>query len=288
MLLSACVCSDRLCIQEGFARFALVPYTTAAQHRSNTAIHLTNSTIQAEEAQIEQNLPEFLRPSKTHSGGASKMSLSRLWPLLAEDGVDGAQVWKDIRATVLAALYSAKDSIPHQVCYSLPGAAQTAFNYDRFKLPKVDWTRPRVQANAFELYGFDVMFDQQLKVWLLEVNASPSLGANTELDWEVKSQLIKDVIRLVDPLPFDRLALAHVLKRRKQQRTGPARKSRRQGGGLLAGTEAEEREVLSADLHAILKGASVRGVGVMPTEVGNFERVAPCSLLEQFQRMQRG
>lgn len=144
-----------------------------------------------------------------------------------------------------------------------------------------------VQVNAFELYGFDVLFDQKLKVWLLEVNASPSLGLRTELDREVKSQLIKDVITLVNPLPFDRLALANVLKRRKQQRTGPARKSRRQGGGLLAGTEAEEKEVLNVDLHAILKGANVRAAGEMPHELGNFERVAPCALLEHFQRMQR-
>eukprot|EP00892_Ulva_mutabilis_P002227 jgi/Ulvmu1/12004/UM083_0017.1 len=242
--------------REGFARFALVPYTTAAHQRSNNAVHLTNSAIQAEDAQIEQNLPNFLKPSHRHSAGGSKMSLSRLWPLLREEGVDERHLWKAIRATVLAALYSAKDSIPHQV-------------------------------NAFELYGFDIIFDQQMKVWLLEVNSSPSLGVGTELDRQVKGKLIKDVIKLVDPLPFDRLALAHVLKRRKHQRTGPARKSRRQGGGLLAGTEAEEREVLNADLYAVLKGARIRAVGDMPVEAGNFERVAPCSLLEQFERMQR-
>lgn len=137
------------------------------------------------------------------------------------------------------------------------------------------------------MYGFDIIFDQKMKVWLLEVNASPSLGIGTELDEEVKRQLIKDVITLINPLPFDRVALAHVLKRRKQQRTGPARKSRRQGGGLLAGTEAEEREVLNVDLHAVLRGASIRNVGVMPADLGQFERVAPCPLLEQFHRMQR-
>eukprot|EP00439_Symbiodinium_sp_Y106_P014285 s6258_g2.t1 len=51
--------------------------------------------------------------------------------------------------------------------------------------------------NCFELYGFDVLVDQDLKPWLLEVNLSPSMQADSPLDWQIKSSLLSDSFNLV-------------------------------------------------------------------------------------------
>ncbi|KAF4666134.1 hypothetical protein FOL47_004247 [Perkinsus chesapeaki] len=50
---------------------------------------------------------------------------------------------------------------------------------------------------CFELFGFDILLDSRLKPWVIEVNLSPSLVADTPLDRKIKAHLISDVLNLV-------------------------------------------------------------------------------------------
>ncbi len=45
--------------------------------------------------------------------------------------------------------------------------------------------------------GFDVLVDNELKPWLLEVNLSPSMQADSPLDWQIKGSLLADTFNLV-------------------------------------------------------------------------------------------
>ena len=47
------------------------------------------------------------------------------------------------------------------------------------------------------MLGFDILVDQSYKPWLLEVNLSPSLSTDTQLDFKVKGSLIADLFTLV-------------------------------------------------------------------------------------------
>ena len=53
--------------------------------------------------------------------------------------------------------------------------------------------------HCFEVYGFDVLIDEALKPWLIEVNASPSLTASTEIDRTLKMGVIQDAFHIVVP-----------------------------------------------------------------------------------------
>ena len=51
--------------------------------------------------------------------------------------------------------------------------------------------------HSYELYGYDILIDQDLRPWLIEINASPSLDANTEDDYDMKFSMLNEMLDLV-------------------------------------------------------------------------------------------
>jgi len=52
--------------------------------------------------------------------------------------------------------------------------------------------------NCFELYGYDILLSDDLRPWLLEVNASPALTGTDNEDHRLKFDLIDDVLNVLD------------------------------------------------------------------------------------------
>ena len=73
-------------------------------------------------------------------------------------------------------------AIDELVIYSLKSVQKTIIN----------------DKHCFEMYGYDIMLDVDLKPWLLEVNASPSLTASSPVDYDLKFRLLDDLLNVID------------------------------------------------------------------------------------------
>ena len=57
--------------------------------------------------------------------------------------------------------------------------------------------------SLFELYGFDIMIDENFRAWLIEVNVNPSLHCTSPLDISIKTDLITDIFNIVGIIPYN-------------------------------------------------------------------------------------
>lgn len=54
---------------------------------------------------------------------------------------------------------------------------------------------------CFELFGYDFLVDEDLRIWLLEVNTNPYLGVANDFIKDLLPQMIDDMMNIViDPL----------------------------------------------------------------------------------------
>ncbi|KAI4894664.1 hypothetical protein NFI96_013505 [Prochilodus magdalenae] len=182
--------------EEGLARFCTNQY--CYPNRSNihdVCMHLTNYAI-------NKNSTNFVRDDNA----GSKRKLSTLRHLLEEMNCDTVKLWADIEDVVIKALISVQSILRHNY--------HTCF--------------PRHAANpagaCFELLGFDIMLDHCLKPWLLEVNHSPSFTTDSQLDREVKDELLYDTMVLVNLEACDRQKAREEERRRIHKRLHQASK----------------------------------------------------------------
>ncbi|XP_071966874.1 probable tubulin polyglutamylase TTLL9 isoform X2 [Engystomops pustulosus] len=82
-----------------------------------------------------------------------------------------------------------------------PVAVETLFqNMDNIFIKSLQSVQKIIinDKHCFELYGYDILLDEDLKPWLLEVNASPSLTASSQEDYDLKCRLLEDTLHVVD------------------------------------------------------------------------------------------
>jgi len=145
---------------EGFCRFSMTRFTMDnIRDVKNVSAHLTNIAVQKQ-----------TRSSKAaYERTGAKWSICRFKQyLLATVGLDKVnELFVEIENLTI---------------HSLQSVQKVMMN----------------DKHCFELYGYDILLDSNYKATLIEVNASPSLTANTKTDSEMKFALLDDVLTIID------------------------------------------------------------------------------------------
>ena len=159
---------------DGLVRFASEEYCAVNNsNKYNRFMHLTNYSVNKNSSNFDKNI------SSEDNFTGSKWTLKAYRKYFKENNLDFETLWKKISDIVTKAIICAGDQT-----ISTVKKLTTHTN------------------NLFELYGFDILIDENLNPCLLEINLNPSLNCDTELDLKVKSSLMTDIFNLVGVIPY--------------------------------------------------------------------------------------
>ena len=68
------------------------------------------------------------------------------------------------------------------------------------------WERIEWRPNSIGFYGFDVIIDSDHKMWLLEINKSPTLEYSTRVTTKLVPKMLDDMVKVVADFRSDRSA----------------------------------------------------------------------------------
>ena len=166
----------------GLARFCTHPYSEDGSI-SDLRMHLTNFSLN----KFDKN---FKRGDLNNEDiENSKWSLPYLLEYLGQQGVNVDNLQEEIHRSIIATLIAGECEIR---------------KYHRRLI--------RHRHTSYEMYGVDILLDENLHPYIMEVNISPAMsGADSNLDYQIKKRLMLELLqvariidcdaRLIDPCP---------------------------------------------------------------------------------------
>ncbi|EGD82252.1 hypothetical protein PTSG_02922 [Salpingoeca rosetta] len=216
--------------RDGIARFGTSEYNLS--DLSDLYCHLTNTSINKHNPKTKQQkttttttttttsttTPSSTPSSSSHAAGAGcKWTIGQLRQYFRDNNIDDKRIWRRVSNIFIYTL----------LCLTGVSVKQ--------------------QSSCFELYGFDVLLDERLKPWLIEVNFSPALGLDCQQDRDVKIPLIQDIVRALN---YEATG-TRPTRRRTSRHPSSSKKKKQQ----------QQHSVPVDDLY--------------PYEIGNFVRIFP-------------
>lgn len=160
--------------KEGLARFATESYIGPQKNNlDNLYMHLTNYAI-------NKGSNNFVKNNDVDDDGGSKRTLTTVLDYMEENEPN----------------FSREDMLDQieDICVKTIIAVQPALSHAYRTCQPDDLEN----SMSFQILGMDVMIDQKLKPWLIEVNHLSSFGTDSPLDKRVKFDLIWDTFNLLN------------------------------------------------------------------------------------------
>jgi hypothetical protein len=159
------VCPLRIYVhEEGLCRFATERYSTSSASSRNLFMHLTNYSINKRNEHFVSN------QSAEQDDYGNKWSLAALRRYFERSGIPWDRVFREVDDIIVKSLIAVES--------------------------KLAAGHPFQRGGCFELFGFDILIDDRLSPWLLEVNLSPSLACDSPLDYKLKSEVLADALNV--------------------------------------------------------------------------------------------
>nr|XP_048305197.1 tubulin polyglutamylase TTLL5 isoform X15 [Myodes glareolus] len=299
--------------EEGLARFATVRYDQGSKNIRNQFMHLTNYSVNKKSGDyVSCDDPEV-------EDYGNKWSMSAMLRYLKQEGKDTTALMAHVEDLIIKTIISAelaiatacKTFVPHRSsCFAVstvgsrvlshciePRNSSSVLEYLVF-LPTV--LRRRLTflelkdlclLLTLKLYGFDVLIDNTLKPWLLEVNLSPSLACDAPLDLKIKASMISDMFTVVGFVcqdPAQRASNRSIYPTFESSRRNPFQKPQR--SRPLSASDAEMKNLVASAREKVpgKLGGSVLGLSMEEIKVlrrvkeendrrGGFIRIFPTS-----------
>eukprot|EP00416_Gambierdiscus_australes_P013293 CAMPEP_0171135984 /NCGR_PEP_ID=MMETSP0766_2-20121228/130697_1 /TAXON_ID=439317 /ORGANISM="Gambierdiscus australes, Strain CAWD 149" /LENGTH=485 /DNA_ID=CAMNT_0011599501 /DNA_START=28 /DNA_END=1486 /DNA_ORIENTATION=- len=187
---------------EGLVRLATEKYSASPDTLDKQTMHLTNYSVNKVSPAFVQNrdgrdmadsVIDRKQQPTVEGPGASKWSLSELRAHFARQGLDYKLMLERVKDLIIKTLIAVEPPIQAEWTKSFEANEEEGW--------AARGPAGAHRSSCFEMYGFDVLVDQELKPWLLEVNICPSLSSGSPLDKRIKTKLVADTLTLVGIRP---------------------------------------------------------------------------------------
>jgi len=180
---------------EGLARFATAKYKLPTNHNTeNSYMHLTNYAV-------NKYSRDFV-PDDAVNGSKRKYTAVLEW--FKERKYDTHAIEAQIEDVIIKTIITAQPILKHNYKTCFP-------NHD-------------ICCACFEILGFDIILDMNLKPYVLEVNHSPSFHTDSQIDKEIKENLLRDTFAIFNLKLLDRRKIQGEDRKRVIQRLVPSDK----------------------------------------------------------------